>query len=361
MDPITLAAIIGGGAALVGGAASNIATGQLNAANRHWQDKVRDSQRAEYLADRAHSEELQRELIDDQRSYEDRIREYQAGREDTQYQRQVQDALKAGLNPAIIGGAANSAPTPITQAAPPQPASNAKSVPQNPSLGYDMSATNLIAELVANAPLKNSETERNTAAANKATQEAVTEQLTRLKKAGLIDAQSAAATADALNKQALAALNSQLKANASKEYEKIDSQIQSIKADTNLTNAQKDLVIKDLAIRAIQEEIELTKKSMVNYEERNKEITFWTKIITSGADSVARLVSSVGSVTTAVSLLKSISKSTGKSGDVGDVLRQLDDLTLPKTSGNKNYRSRRESGNILQGYYLDDNGPHYYD
>lgn len=60
MDPITLSAIIGGSAALVGGTASNIATGKLNKTNRRWQDKVRDSQRAEYLDDRAHSEQYQR-------------------------------------------------------------------------------------------------------------------------------------------------------------------------------------------------------------------------------------------------------------------------------------------------------------
>lgn len=361
MDPIEIAAIIGGSVALAGGAASNIASGSLNQINRRWQDRVRDTQRAEYLDDRAHSEKLQRELIDDQRSYEDRVREYQAGREDTQYQRQVQDALKAGLNPGIIGGAAGSAPTPITQAAPPQSASNAKSVPQNPSMGFDMSATNLIAELAANAPLKDSEIEKNVATANKATQEAVTEQLTRLKKAGLMDAQTAAATAEALNKQAMASLNKQLETNAGKEYEKIDAQIQSIQADTNLTKAQKDLVVKDLSIRAIQEEIELSKKSMVDYEERNKEVAFWTKIISKGADSVAHLVSSVGSVTTALSMLKSLSKATGKSGDVGDVLQQLDDLALPKTSGNKTYKYRRHSDYALQGYYYDDDGPHIFD
>lgn len=81
------------GSALLG----NRATKKENQKSRDFSERMYNQQVADNRLDATTAFERQKELLRNQQ-------DYQSSREDTQYQRQVKDAIAAGLNPAVAGG-----------------------------------------------------------------------------------------------------------------------------------------------------------------------------------------------------------------------------------------------------------------
>lgn len=236
--------IVDAAAGLIGNYATIMATATQNKQQMKFSKEMYEKSRddARYDAEIAHNRslELQQNAFDETQ----RGREWQAGREDTQYQRQVNDAISAGLNPNVVSGVAPTAsPAIATGGVGAQSDKGQIVAPKIQGYGFVQDAFNLLAERIFKEDNLKSQTEKNRADADKARAEAMTENVLRLKKAGLISAQEASEAAKSFMYDATA---SKYKA----EVDMIDSNIKlndarlgQIEADTSLKVEQKSEII----------------------------------------------------------------------------------------------------------------------
>lgn len=122
MDPVTASALIYGGATVASGAASSFATGKLNKKNRQWQEKMYNMQLENNRQDALTAFQRQNQLLEDQRNFERENRDFELRTSDPQFQ---MDRMRAaGVNPNLIAG----------QIQPGQVSANTPSAPSIPSV-----------------------------------------------------------------------------------------------------------------------------------------------------------------------------------------------------------------------------------
>lgn len=240
--------------------------------------------RKRYLQDREHEEQLYNERLAHEEERQDsiwqrdtdeswRVRDWQASREDSAYQRATSDMLAAGLNPNSMSGAAQSdAAAPVsTQQRGNPPAATAPHHP-TPQASFDM-----VRDFVSLQNMRADKNLKEADADNKRAQ-SLTEHILRMKKAGLIDSEQAKNLAEASLGEEKAKTEQKRREEIDATIDHMNASIDKLRSDINLNESKGRLLFEQRLTEQLKQVTQRFTNAHLESDRNQRIIQAWVSL-----------------------------------------------------------------------------------